>query len=314
MSTEDASMRVLVTGGAGFVGANVVSHLLAGGHEVRVIDDLSAGARPSWWGLGDSPRCIEAPIEDEVAVRRAMRGVEAVVHLAAKPGVADSVARPEMDFQTNVLGTFTVVDAARRARARSFVFASSGAVLAGAKPPLREDMAPAPLSPYGASKLYGEGITAATGTFGMVGTSLRFANVYGPHCGHKRSVVAMFLSRALARKPLVVYGTGRQTRDFLYVDDVSRAVEKALSARRGGLYHLGTGQETSVMELAKRVQRAAGARITVERRPARPADATRSFVDLTAARRRLRWSPRVGLDEGLARTVAWLRSSVRDAP
>jgi UDP-glucose 4-epimerase len=302
-------MRVLVTGGAGFVGANLVEYLIQHGHDVSVIDDLSAGARPPWWGRRGGPGTVEARIEDERGVRRAMRGVEAVVHLAAKPGVADSVAHPDRDFGTNVLGTFTVIDAARRAGVRSFVFASSGAVLAGAQPPLREDMAPAPLSPYGASKLYGEGITAATGAFGIVGTSLRFANVYGPNCAHKKSVVAMFLSRALAGRPLVVYGSGRQTRDFLYVEDVSRAVEKALAARRGGVYHLGTGRETSVNELVKRVRKATGRAVPVERHPARPADAARSFVDLTAVRTGLRWGPRVDLDEGLARTAAWMRSA-----
>src|SRR5439155_643621 len=162
-----------------------------------VLDDLSAGARPSWWRTRAGPRCIEASVEDGPAVRRAARGVEAVVHLAAKPGLADSVAHPEVDFQTNVLRTFSVVHAARRAGVRALIFASSGAVLAGAEPPLREDMAPAPRSPYGASKLYGEGITAAASVFGMVGISLRFANVYGPNCGHKKSVIALFLKRTL---------------------------------------------------------------------------------------------------------------------
>lgn len=306
-------MHVLVTGGAGFVGANLVAYLLDRGHEVSVIDDLSVGARPPWWGRRDRPRSLHGSIEDGRAVGRAVKGADAVVHLAAKPGVGDSVAHPEVDFATNVQGTFTVVDAARRAAVRRFVFASSGAVLAGAKPPLREDMAPAPLSPYGASKLYGEGMTAAVSAFGMVGTALRFTNVYGPLCGHKKSVVATFLSRALAGRPLVVYGTGRQTRDFLYVEDVCRAVEKALSADRGGVYHLGTGRETSVNDLVKRVRRATGQKVPVERRPARPADAARSFVDLSAVRRGLRWSPQIDLDEGLARTAAWMRSAPGDA-
>jgi len=304
-------MRVLVTGGAGFVGSNVVEFLDSRGHEVRVLDDLSAGARPSWWRTRAGPRCIEASVEDGPAVRRAARGVEAVVHLAAKPGVADSVAHPEVDFQTNVLGTFSVVDAARRGGVKSLIFASSGAVLAGAEPPLREDMAPAPRSPYGASKLYGEGITAAASVFGMVGISLRFANVYGPNCGHKKSVIALFLKRALAGQPLVVYGDGRQTRDFLYVDDVSVAVERALGASRPGVYHLGTGVETSVNELVKTVAAACGRQVPVERRPPRPGDAARSFVDLTSARRALRWTPKVGLEEGLRRTLDWMRPAQR---
>jgi len=242
-----------------------------------------------------------------------VRGVQGVVHLAAKPGVADSVAHPEIDFRVNVAGTFTVLDAARKAGTERFVFASSGAVLAGARPPLREDMAPAPLSPYGASKLYGEGIVAASGVFGMTGLSLRFANVYGPRCAHKKSAIALFLRQAEAALPVTVYGTGRQTRDFLYIEDVCRAVERALSASKPGVYHLGTGQETSVNELVRSVERVVGTQVKVERQPARAGDAARSFVDLSAARRTLRWSPRIGLEEGLARTLAWMRAEAPGA-
>ena len=216
---------------------------------------------------------------------------------------------PDRDFHTNVLGTFNAVDASRRAGVRTFVFASSGAVLAGARPPLREDMAPAPLSPYGASKLYGEGVTAAAGVFGVTGISFRFANVYGPHSRHKKSVIALFVRAALAGKPVIVYGTGRQTRDFIYVDDICAAIERSLSARRPGVFHLGTGVETSVNTLVRKVGAATGMDVPVERRDARPGDAARSFVDLAAARRGLRWAPLVGLDEGLRRTAEWIRST-----
>jgi UDP-glucose 4-epimerase len=302
-------VRVLVTGGAGFVGANLVDYLLQRGHDVVALDDLSAGARPRWWARGSRPASVEAGIEDEAAVRESMEGVDGVVHLAARPGVADSVDRPDLDFRTNVLGTFTVFDAARRTNVSRFIFASSGAVLAAAIPPLREDMAPAPKSPYGASKLYGEGITAAGDAFRMVGISLRFSNVYGPHCRHKKSVVASFLSRALAGQPLVIYGDGRQTRDFIYVEDICAAIERALGSDEGGVYHLGTGVETSVNDLADRVIAAAGASVEIERQPPRPADATRSFVEYEAARKGLGWSPQINLDEGLARTAACMRSS-----
>jgi UDP-glucose 4-epimerase len=301
-------MRVLITGGAGFVGANLVQHLASAGHGIVAFDDLSAGARPSWWGSKAGPaRTIEGSIEDTPALRRAMKGIDAVVHLAAKPGVADSVSHPEIDYRVNVQGTFNVIDAVRRGGGSHVVFASSGAVLAGATPPLREDMAPQPMSPYGASKLYGEGITAAADAFGIVGIALRFSNVYGPLSAHKTSVIASFLRRAVRRKPLVVYGSGKQTRDFIYIEDVCRAVEKALAAKRPGVYHLGTGVETSVLELAKRVAKVTDVPLEIERRPARPADPARNFVSYERIKRAMRWSPRVDLDEGLNRTVAWMR-------
>jgi UDP-glucose 4-epimerase len=300
-------MRVLVTGGAGFVGANLVGFLAEEGHEVTVLDDLSAGAPPDWWRQRSGPRCVQGRIEDSSALRRATRGAEAVVHLAARPGVADSVARPDLDFGVNVLGTFNAVDAARRAGVRTFVFASSGAVLAGATPPLREDMPAAPLSPYGASKLYGEGITAAARVFDMVGISLRFANVYGPLSAHKKSVISLFIRRALSHKPFVVYGDGNQTRDFLYVEDVCTAIEATLRATDPGIYHLGTGVETSVNELVEKVARACDTNPAVERKPPRAGDAARSFVDLSSAQRALGWNPRVDLEEGLRRTVEWMR-------
>ncbi len=302
-------MRVLVTGGAGFIGANLVSALIGRGHEVRALDDLSAGARPTWWGSPSGPQCVEASVEDQAAVRRVARGVDAVVHLAAKPGVAFSVDHPDAEFRANVQGTFNVVNGARRSGAGRLIFASSGAVLAGARPPLREDMAAAPLTPYGASKLYGEGITAAAGVFGIVGVSLRFSNVYGPNSAHKNSVIALFLRAAHAGRPVTVYGTGRQTRDFIYVEDICGAIERALSAVRPGVFHLGTGVETSVNSLVREVSHASERELRIEHRPARAGDAARSFVDLGAARRALRWTPRVGLPEGLARTLDWMRSA-----
>ena len=302
-------MRVLVTGGAGFVGSNLVWYLAERGYEVRALDNLSAGSRPPWWGRRSPVQVRQGDVEDGTAVRRAMAGVDAVVHLAARPGVMDSVTRPDLDFRANVLGTFTVFDAARRAKASHLVFASSGAVLAGSRPPLKEDMAPAVLSPYGASKLYGEGLMGACGAYGLTGISLRFANVYGPHSLHKGSVVSSFIKRIIEGRPIVIYGNGRQTRDFLYVGDVCTAIERAIAAPRGGTYHLGTGAETSVNALAAKVAAAAGAKPKISRRPGRPADALRSFVDLSSARRGLKWAPAVDLDQGLRETVAWMREA-----
>ena len=299
--------RVLVTGGAGFVGANAVRALLETGSEVAVLDDLSDGdeayLRP---GRGEV-ELHRASIEDAEAVRRALRGADAVLHLAARSGVPPSIADPRRDFEVNVSGTFNVLDAARAEGAGRIVFASSGAVLGGCEPPLHEDLAPKPLSPYGASKLYGEASLAAFGSsYGMVATSLRFANVYGPYCMHKPSVVAVLLRQALAHEPLTVDGRGQQTRDFIHVSDVARAILAALGATDGGTYHLGTGVETSVIELAEAVAEVGGVPFEIDWRPGRPGDPPRNFPDVSRARAELGWAPRVGLREGLADTRSWL--------
>jgi UDP-glucose 4-epimerase len=298
--------RVLITGGAGFVGSNLARDLAADGRDVRILDDLSAGRDAYVQGL----RRVElrhGSITDPAAVRGAVRGVEAVVHLAALSGVAPSVEHPERDFAVNVQGTFQLLDAARRSGVRRVIFASSGAVLAGARPPLHEAMVPIVLAPYGASKLYGEAaLQAFQSVYGFTGIALRFSNVYGRNCDHKRSVVAEFLRRAAAGKPLVIYGTGRQTRDFLHVDDVSRAVRIALRSPSSGVFQLGTGVETSISRLANLVQRAAGVKLPVERRPARPGEAARNVVDPSKARHVLKWEAGVDLPGGLEDTYRWI--------
>ncbi len=297
---------VLITGGAGFVGSNLAGALVASGVGVRVLDDFDSV--PTDYLAGLKVRRTNANIEDAAAVRRAVKGADAVVHLAAMSGVAPSVEHPEKDFAVNVRGTFNVLDAVRRAGVGRVVFASSGAVLAGAKPPLHEAVVPSVLSPYGASKLYGEAaLQAFQEVYGFTGIVLRFSNVYGSNCDHKRSVVAEFLRRALRRKPLVIYGNGRQTRDFLHVDDVCRAVRISLRSPSSGVFQLGTGVETSVARLANLVQKAAGTKLEIERRPTRPGEAARNYVDPSKAKAVLRWEAKVALPDGLASTLAWMR-------
>jgi UDP-glucose 4-epimerase len=298
-------MRVLVTGGAGFIGANLVRDLLALDHDVVVLDDFSAGEHPYLDGL--DLRLVRGAVQDPGSVRRAVRGCEAVVHLAAVSGVARSVEHPERDFRANVEGTFNVLDAARRAGVHRVVFASSGAVLAGARPPLSESQLPSPLAPYGASKLYGEAaLQAFQSAYEVSGVALRLSNVYGPFCSHKTSVVAAFARNAVRGRPLVVYGSGRQTRDFLHVADVTRAIGSALRSGATGVLQLGTGVETSINRLAALVSETAGRRLSIEHRPSRGPEAGRNVTDITRARRVLRFNPRIELREGLASTLAWI--------
>ena len=287
------------------MGANLVRALLEDGHELSVLDDLSGGRAQYLDGV--DAEMTRGNVADARAVRRAARRCHAVVHLAAMSGVAPSVQHPGRDFEANVLGTFNVLEAARREGVRRVVFASSGAVLAGARPPLEERAIPQPLAPYGASKLYGEyALQAFQNAYDLSGVTLRFSNVYGPYCSHKRSVVAAFLRYALHRRPLVIYGSGRQTRDFLHVSDVTRAVLLALRSTTNGVFQLGTGVETNINRLARLVSDVAGVPLRVERRPPRAAEAARNYADITRARRVLRFRPRVDLARGLADTMAWM--------
>jgi UDP-glucose 4-epimerase len=306
-------MRVLVTGGAGFIGANLVRVLVVDRVDVVVLDDLSVGRHPYLDGL--DVRLITGSVQDPRTVRRAIRGCDAVVHLAARSGVTPSVRHPDRDFRTNVEGTFNVLDAARRAGVERVVFASSGAVLAGAKPPLSESQLPSPLAPYGASKLYGEAaLQAFQSSYGISSVALRFSNVYGPYCSHKASVVAAFARNAVRDRPLVIYGSGRQTRDFLHVSDVTRAVRSALHSRATGVLQLGTGVETSINRLAALVSEAAGRRLRIEHRPSRAVEAARNVSDVSRARRLLRFGPRVDLRSGLADTLAWVAEQEGKGP
>jgi UDP-glucose 4-epimerase len=304
--------RVLVTGGAGFIGLNLIETLAAAGYVVTVFDTSEAGldALPG----GGSMRFVQGDVRDAAALGRAIEGCSAVVHLAAQTGVPGSVEDPRTDCDINVLGTLNVLEAARRASSGDsplrVVFASSNAPMGRQAPPAREDAAPLPVSPYGASKLAGEAYCLAYhGSFGLGTVALRFANVYGPRSGHKTSVVAAFIRDALAGAPLTVYGDGAQTRDFIYVDDLCRAVVAALQSDAAGeIYQIATGVETSINELIDILSEVSGRRLDVRRQPARVGDVARNFSDISKARDQLAWQPSVSLREGLSTTWSWFAS------
>ena len=306
-------MRVVVTGGVGFVGANLVRALTRTVRDVVVVDDLSAGTSENLAGLDVAVH--RNGIQNPTAMRRVFKGADAVVHLAALSGVAPSVKRPDRDFEVNVRGTFNVLDAARRRGVGRVIVASSGAVLAGAPSPLHERRLPHPLSPYGASKLYGEALLQSFGAaYDLGGVAFRLSNVYGPYSLHKKSVVAEFLRRALRQRPLVIHGTGRQTRDFMHVDDVVSAIEAALRTDWSGTVQLGTGVETSIVRLVSLVREVAGIPLPIDRRPARGAEASRNVADISLARSALGWEPEVALRDGLAETYAWLDEALEAGP
>lgn len=299
--------HVLVTGGAGFIGANLVRALLEEDVEVTVFDDFSAGQRAYLDGL--PLEIVEGSILDRALVQDVVAGHDAVVHLAAQTGVPGSLEDPYHDFELNALGTLNMLDASRHASIERFMFASSNAPLGKQPPPATEDKAPLPIAPYGASKLAGEGYCLAYhGSWGLGTVVLRFANLYGPYSAHKQSVVAKFFKDMAREGRLTIDGDGRQTRDFIYVGDLCRAVILALQRDVSGeVFQIATGVETSILELAEMVQQVAGVDADVEHGPKRQGDIRKNYSGITKVRRMLGWEPNVGLQHGLELTWKWFR-------
>lgn len=309
-------MNVLITGGLGFVGLNLSAWLLAKGASVRVFDVLSKPPAPSL--LDPRVALCQGDVRDSDAVRQAVRDMDVVVHLAAEPGVLQSLEAPLRSHAVNNTGTLHVLEAARQGNIRKLIFGSSNAVLGGAVPG-QETTLPRPLTPYGVTKLAGEAYCAAyTASFGVPTVSLRFSNLYGPHSFHKSSVVASFLKRALAGEPLSLAGGGRQTRDFLHVDDLAVAIGLAIDkAPAGSVFQIGSGVETSIRALALHVQGAvreqAGIEVPVVDGPVRPGEVERNYSDISLARTALDFRPDIPLEIGIPRTVQWFCGAVAAA-
>jgi UDP-glucose 4-epimerase len=307
---------VLVSGGAGFIGSNLARLLVRGGDRVRIIDDLSIGQRRYLDGVPHE--LIEASLADEAAVASAVRGVDGIVHLAARAGIPDSLVDPLGTFDVNVTQTLRLLDAARHAGVRRFVFASSNAAAGDHEPPADETDLPHPVSPYGASKLAGEAYCQAyAASYGMATTVLRFSNAYGPFSLHKRSIVAAWLRDALAERPLIIHGDGEQTRDFVFAGDLAAAVAAVLAAPEdrvaGELFQVGTGRETTVNALAVALASATGRPLRTVSAPARPGDLRRNVSRVDKAARVVGYRATVSLDEGLAMTATWFAAALRDA-
>ncbi len=305
--------RILVTGGAGFVGATVVRQLAEAGQRVRVLDNYSTGDAAHLAGV-DAEQ-IEGDIRDADALDAALAGVDAVVHLAAAGSVIVSIADPAANFDVNVLGTFRVLDAARRAGVERTVQASTGGALIGnATPPVDESSLPKPISPYGASKLAGEGYAHAfAAAYGLRTVALRFANVYGPWSEKKQGVIQKFFRAIHAGEPLVIYGDGSASRDYTHVDDIARAIGLALDrdVPGGSVLHIASGVETTVRELAGLCRDAAGAPgHPVEYRPARAGEVGRNFASYDLASKELGYAPSIAREEGIRRTWEWFTEAV----
>ncbi len=309
-------MKVLVTGGAGFIGSHVCDRLAEGGHELVILDDLSTGHVEQ---IHPAARFYQMELDSPwMGELFAIERPEAVVHHAAQASVRRSVADPVFDARVNVLGTIALLQASIRHAVRRFVFASTGGAIYGEASvvPTPEDYPAGPISPYGASKLGAELMLATFRAMsGLSYAALRYSNVYGPRQDPhgEAGVVAIFSRQLLAGAEAVITGDGAQTRDFVYVGDVAEANALALSSAAVGAFNVGTGQETSISEIFRILTDLTGSRQPERHGPAKPGEQRRSAVDPTRIGREMGWRPHTPLRPGLDQTVAWFRREVAAA-
>jgi UDP-glucose 4-epimerase len=298
-------MRAIVTGGAGFIGSHVVDALLARGHDVHALDDLSKGTRERVAASAELHVAdIRAPDEVFDAVKP-----EAVFHLAAQADVRASVEHPDVDADVNVVGTARILEAARRHGAKIVFSSTGGAIYGECDGPAPETAPRQPLAPYGTSKLCGEEYLATWNRlYGTKHVSLRFGNVYGPRQEPhgEAGVVAIFMGLLHDGGTPTIFGDGSQTRDYVFVEDVVRAMLLAFDHDGGGVYNVGTGTETSVLDLYAAIQEVSGARQEPELAAARLGELQRSVLDPSLAGRDLGWQAERALLDGLAETWSWV--------
>jgi UDP-glucose 4-epimerase len=306
--------KVLVTGGAGFIGSHLVRRLLADGHGVRVLDNLATGFRHNLEEVSSAIDFIYGDICDPDVCNDVVREIDVVYHVAALPSVPRSMADPIGTHNTNVNGTLNLLESARRGGVRRFVYSSSSSAY-GDTPalPKVEAMEPLPRSPYAAAKLAGELYTLAYARAGLIeGVALRYFNVFGPRQdpnGPYAAVVPLIFRSLLTDAPVTVYGDGRQTRDFTYVDNVVDANVLAASGDAGRVsghvVNVGTGSRSSLLDLISIAEDVAGRRVTVRHLPERAGDVRDSQAGLDRAREVLGYAPKVPVRDGLARLWAW---------
>jgi UDP-glucose 4-epimerase len=300
------TLRVLVTGGAGFIGSHLVKALVKAGHQVRVLDNLSTGSIENLADVLDAIEFVRGDVSDYGAVESAVRGVDAVVHLAALIDVAESVEKPDLYFDVNVRGTYNVAKASRNIN--TFVFASSSAVYGEPiRVPIPEDHPLMPKSPYAASKISGEAfVQTFANQYGFRPVILRLFNVYGPKQSRAYAgVIIEFIRRVSRGEPPVIFGDGGQTRDFVHVSDVVEAVMLSLRNEGArGVFNIGSGEGVTINHLARLILKLMGREdLRPVYAPPRPGDIRHSIADISRAQKELGFKPKVGLEVGIKELI-----------
>jgi len=317
---------ILITGGCGFIGTSLIDALLQSGcsQPIRILDSLVTGTPEDLAEVADFetlksdqlPQAtkqvvlVQGDIRDVALTEQVAQGVSTIVHLAANTGVGPSVEDPRLDMECNVIGTFNMLEAARKQGVKKFVFASSGAPAGEVEPPIHEELPPHPVSPYGSSKLAGEGYCSSYNkTFGIDTICLRFGNVYGPRSKNKASVVAKFIKQALAGETCAIYGDGTQTRDFIYIFDLIRGIQTAMEAPVGGeTFQIATGRERTVGEVAELIAqnlKSHGKTMNITHEAKRLGDVMRNYSDTSKAKAMLGWQAQMQISEGIDETIRW---------
>ena len=319
-------MNWVITGGCGFIGISLIKKLIKeDGHNIRILDNLTTGTRDDLSeacvfsetlknniSIFNNIELIVGDILDEDLAIKITKNADVIIHLAANTGVGPSVENPRADCMANVMGTFNYLEAARINSIQRFVFASSGAPAGEVDPPIHEELPPHPVSPYGASKLAGEGYCSAYyKTFNIQTVMLRFGNVYGPGSLHKSSIVAKFIKQALNKETLEIYGDGAQTRDFIYIDDLINALRLSVTTDNigGEAFQIASNQETTVGEITEKMVEILNQNgindIDVINGETRLGDVKRNYSDTSKAKNRLGWQPTMNQNEGLKKTVEY---------
>lgn len=312
-------MRILITGGAGFIGSNLVEYLIRNGFKVKIIDNLSTGKIDNLRGVAENIELRIGDIADTIAYKDFFEGIDYVVHLAAVTSVQKSLEDPDLTYKVNVEGTRNILEFSEKFKIKRFIFASSCSIYGDPKNlPVSEEAEFSPLSPYADSKVKGEKICFDYMKKGLDIVILRFFNVFGPKQDAESpysGVISRFIKKILNSENPIIYGDGEQTRDFVYVEDILNAIEKALTSKLANnrVFNIGSGQRHSVNQIFNILKEISSFNGRPEYMDRRKGEVRHTLADISKAERELCWKPKISIDEGLRRTFEYMKWSIKGA-